>query len=44
MTGNALAVMQTLDHPSGDAHLDQLADQLMRYAVIVTFDINVVVN
>ncbi len=44
MTGQPLAVSEDLDRRSGDAHIDLLACVLVRNRVVVTVDLDVVVN
>ena len=44
VAGDTLTTMEELDHRRGDARLDLLADQCLRHAVAVAFDLDVVVN
>jgi hypothetical protein len=40
MTGDALAAVEDLDRRHGDPRFDLLADQLMRYAVVMLGDLD----
>src|SRR5580700_11228731 len=44
MAGDPFAAMKDLDRCSGDARLDLLADQLVRHAVVMLGDLDVVVE
>src|SRR3954454_2525143 len=44
MAGDPLAAMEDLDRGGGDARLDLLADQLVRHAVVMLSDLDVVVE
>ena len=44
MTGDALAAMENLDRGGGDPRLDLLADQLLRHAVVVLGDLDMIVE
>ena len=44
MAGHALAAEENLDCGGGDPRLDLLADQLVRYAVVVLGDLDMVVE
>ena len=44
MTGDPFAAMKDLDRCSGDARLDLLAEQLVRHAVIMLGDLDVIVE
>ena len=44
MTGDPFAAMKDLDCRDGDARLDLLAEQLMRHAVVMLGDLDVIVE
>jgi hypothetical protein len=44
MAGDPFAAMKDLDCPGGDARLDLLADQLVRHAVVMLGDLDVIIE